>query len=115
MPRPEETHTPLPYWQRAALSVCALAGAVAVAVSRIYLSYHTPKQVLVGCLAGALFAFIWFTFTSYLRSEGWIHWALDTGIARMLRMRDLVIHEDLVDAGWARWEERRRRGAKKNI
>lgn len=30
--------------------------------------------------------------------------------ARMLRMRDLVIDEDLVEAGWEKWEAKRRKG-----
>ena len=34
-------------------------------------------------------------------------WGLDTYLARQLRVRDLVVEEDLVDSGWARWEERR--------
>ena len=28
---------------------------------------------------------------------------------RWLRMRDLVVNEDLVDAGWERWETKRLR------
>lgn len=109
VPHPTETHTPFSFFQRLLLSLCALAGAAAVAWSRIYLSYHTPKQVLAGCAAGALFALFWFSFTTYLRRAGWIEWALETWIARELRVRDLVVQEDLVDSGWARWEEKRRR------
>lgn len=100
------THT-ITYPQRAALSALALASAAAVAGSRIYLNYHTPKQVLVGCAAGASFAVLWFAFTSILRRTGWLDWALEFQLARWLRIRDLVTGEDLVDAGWARWEERR--------
>jgi len=72
------------------------------------LNYHTPKQVLVGCVAGAAFAILWFLFTTYLRRAGWIEWVLDTRWARLFRFRDLVIGEDLVDAGWDRWETRRK-------
>ena len=108
-PHPTETHTPFTFFQRLILSVLALASAAAVASSRIYLNYHTPKQVLVGCAAGAIFAVVWFLFTTYLRRAGWIEWGLETYIARLFRVRDLVIQEDLVDSGWARWEERRRR------
>jgi dolichyldiphosphatase len=86
-----------------------LACAGAVAASRIYLSYHTPKQVIVGCTTGVAFALAWFAFTTYLRRAGWIDWALETWVLRLLRVRDLVIQEDLVDSGWARWEDRRRR------
>ena len=108
-PHPTQTHSPTTFTQRAALAVLALFCAGAVAASRIYLSYHTPKQVLVGCAAGAGFAVVWFTFTSVLRRTGWLEWGLDFGLARWLRIRDLVTGEDLVDAGWARWEEKRKR------
>jgi dolichyldiphosphatase len=109
VPHPTETHTPFSFVQRAVLSLCALAGAGLVAWSRIYLNYHTPKQVIVGCVAGAVFALVWFGFTAFLRRSGWVDWILDTYIARLLRVRDLVVQEDLVDSGWARWEEKRRR------
>jgi len=109
VPHPTDTHTPFSLGGRFLLSVLALVCAGAVAVSRIYLSYHTPKQVMVGCAAGAAFALVWFAFTTYLRRAGWIEWALETRLLRMLRVRDLVIQEDLVDSGWARWEDRRKR------
>lgn len=78
-----------------------------VAASRVYLNYHTPKQVLVGCAAGVLFAIAWFMFTSYLRRSDWVGWGLETRLSRLLRMRDLCINEDIMDAGWGRWQERR--------
>ena len=94
--------------ERAALTTCAIAGAISVAYSRIHLNYHTHRQVYVGVIAGALFALIWFAFTSMLRLSGWLEWALETQLARAVRMRDLIVTEDLQDAGWARWDERRR-------
>ncbi|KAK1912112.1 hypothetical protein P3342_009711 [Pyrenophora teres f. teres] len=109
VPHPTDTHTPFSLGGRFLLSVLALVCAGAVAVSRIYLSYHTPKQVMVGCAAGAVFALVWFGFTTYLRRAGWIEWALETWLLRLLRVRDLVVQEDLVDSGWARWEDRRKR------
>lgn len=87
----------------------AIASAGAVAVSRIYLSYHTQKQVLVGCGAGVFCAIFWFAATTYLRRSGWLDWGLDQRIARELRMRDLVVTEDLMDAGWARWDALRKK------
>jgi dolichyldiphosphatase len=111
VPHPTETHTPLTFFQRLLLSVLALLSAAAVATSRIYLNYHTPKQVLVGCAAGVVFAVVWFGFTSYLRRAGWVEWALETQLAKLFRVRDLVIQEDLVDSGWARWVARRSREA----
>lgn len=109
VPHPTETHTPFTLGGRFLLSLAALASAGAVAASRIYLSYHTPKQVIVGCFAGAIFALVWFGFTTILRRTGLIEWALETWISRALRVRDLVVQEDLVDSGWARWEDRRKR------
>lgn len=111
VPHPTETHTPFTFGGRVVLSLLSLASAGAVATSRIYLTYHTPKQVMVGCVAGALFAFAWFGVTTFLRRAGWIEWALETWIAKAFRVRDLVVQEDLVDSGWARWVERRQRQA----
>ncbi|KAF2136471.1 uncharacterized protein K452DRAFT_302744 [Aplosporella prunicola CBS 121167] len=108
-PHPTHTHTPTTFLQRLLLSAAALVSAAAVAHSRIYLTYHTPKQVLVGCAAGAVFAFVWFAVTAYVRRAGWVQWGLDSGFCRAFRCRDLVVEEDLVDAGWARWEDRLRR------
>ena len=38
-----------------------------------------------------------------------MEWGLEMRGPRMLRMRDLVVEEDLAEAGWERWEERRRK------
>lgn len=108
-PHPTNTHTPVSFTHRFLLSVAAILSAAGVAVSRVYLSYHTPKQVLAGCLAGTVIAIGWFIATTILRKTGGLEWLLETGVARGFRMRDLVVTEDLMDAGWARWEERRKK------
>ena len=108
MPAPADNHTPTTFLERLALSVVACICAGTVAASRVYLNYHTPKQVLVGCTAGAVIAVAWFLFTVLLRKYGWIEWALEMPLARFLRMRDLTVTEDLADAGWGRWESRRK-------
>lgn len=92
---------------RVAVTVGLWATAVGVAASRIYLNYHTPKQVLAGCGAGFVFACGWFIFTSLLRNLGWIDWAVGLRVSRLLRVRDLVVTEDLAEAGWQRWEAQR--------
>lgn len=94
---------------RAAVAVGLTVAAVGVSASRIYLNYHTPKQVLAGCTAGVAYAFGWFMVTTMLRSSGWIDWATDLTMARLMRIRDLVVSEDLTEAGWQRWEARRKR------
>ncbi|CEL01704.1 Putative PAP2 domain protein [Aspergillus calidoustus] len=93
---------------RAIASLGIALAATAVAVSRIYLTYHTPRQVLAGCAVGVVFALAWFQFTGLLRSYGWIEWGLDHSTARFFRLRDLVVSEDLAEAGWQRWETRRK-------
>lgn len=100
-------HRPWSYAERAVASVFVLAVAAAVAWSRIYLGYHTLKQVLVGTGAGALSALAWYAITHVVRETGLLHWALESPPARGLRLRDLVVTEDLSQAGWEKWEDRK--------
>ncbi|KAF2755538.1 PAP2-domain-containing protein [Pseudovirgaria hyperparasitica] len=104
-PHPTRTHTPTSLFERGMLSLTSIMCALAVAYSRVYLNYHTEKQVLVGCGAGTAFALVWFAMTSFVRSEGYIWRMLNHPAAEALRIRDLVIEEDLPDSGWARWVE----------
>ncbi|KAK2764967.1 hypothetical protein FQN54_008666 [Arachnomyces sp. PD_36] len=106
-PRPSPTHRNMTYPERIAISVLACFCAGAVAVSRVYLNYHTPKQVLAGSIVGTLVAGFWFLFTHLLRQTGWIEWGLDTQLARLIRVRDLVLEEDFVESGWQRFESKR--------
>jgi len=103
------SHNPLNLPQKFALSFITILLAAAVAASRIYLNYHTPTQVLVGCFAGVVTAVGWFLVTEVGRRTGWVEWGVDSWVGRMGRWRDLVVEEDLAEAGWRVWEERRRR------
>jgi dolichyldiphosphatase len=105
--QPIPSHTPLNMVTRVGLSILAMACASLVAWSRIYLNYHTPKQVLVGYMAGAVSAVLWFLATAIIRRFEVLEWGLDTPLARLFRIRDLVVEEDLCQAGWEKWEERR--------
>ncbi|ROW11726.1 hypothetical protein VPNG_05612 [Cytospora leucostoma] len=100
-------HRPWSLAERAAASVLVLSVAAAVAWSRVYLGYHTVTQVLAGCLAGALSALAWYGATHVVRETGLLAWALESPVARSLRIRDLVVSEDLCQAGWEKWEERK--------
>ena len=102
------SHTPLSIPQRLLISLITLVCAGIVAWSRIYLNYHNPLQVFAGCGAGLLSAVGWFGVTEYLRRSGWVEWCLETRAARELRIRDLVVEEDLVAPGWERWERKKR-------
>lgn len=110
--RATESHTPLKLWERVALSGVVLANAALVSWSRTYLSYHTSKQVLVGCAAGSITAVLWFLATTVLRRTGLLGWFLEHPFARLFRLRDLVVEEDLSQAGWEKWESKR--GARLN-
>ena len=103
---PEYYHAPLTISQRALLSGLVLLLAVAISSSRIYLEYHTPLQVLVGCGAGTVSAAFWFIVTWWLRREGWVRYGIGSWIGKAGRWRDLVVEEDLAEAGWRRWYER---------
>jgi len=105
--QPSPSHTPLSMISRVLLSGLAILSAGVVACSRIYLNYHTPKQVIVGCLAGTVSAISWFIITTIVRQSGLLNWILDQYPTRMLRMRDLVIEEDLAQSGWEKWENKR--------
>ncbi|KAM5342597.1 hypothetical protein ACJ41O_013563 [Fusarium nematophilum] len=104
-------HRPWSLLERLAVSVAAVVIAAATAWSRVYLNYHTTKQVLVGCAAGVVSAVGWFVITEVLRQTGLLGWALETRLARAFRVRDLVIEEDMCQAGWEKWEERRTAGS----
>lgn len=108
-PRPHvrrRNHTPMSMLERSLWSLLGLAVAAAVAWSRVYLNYHTPRQVLVGSVAGAVSAVGWFVITSVVRRSGWLLWAVDLPLARWLRVRDLVVEEDLCQAGWEKWDDK---------
>ncbi|KAI6782926.1 dolichyldiphosphatase [Emericellopsis cladophorae] len=100
------THRPWSVAERGLVSLAGLIMAALVAWSRVYLGYHTGRQVVVGCGAGAGSAVVWFVFVGLLRSGGWLKWALAHPLARRARARDLIMEEDMVQAGWEKWDAR---------
>lgn len=107
-PTQSKPQTALSFFERVTIALAVCFGAGTVTASRVYLNYHTPKQVLAGCAAGVTCACVWFFVTGFLRTTGWIDWGLDLAIVRFFRIRDLVISEDLAEAGWQRWEVKRK-------
>jgi dolichyldiphosphatase len=114
VPHPKSSPSPLTKLERVGASILAIIGASMVSASRIYLNYHTPKQVLAGCTAGVISALVWFLFTSYLRYSGWIDWGLDLALVKLFRIRDLLMNEDLAEAGWQRWQSKQRLNGNEN-
>jgi dolichyldiphosphatase len=100
--------------ERLATSAVGVALAAAVAWSRTYLNYHTGRQVLVGVTAGVVCAVGWYVVTEVVRQSGLLAWALEMPLAKVLRIRDLLVEEDPCQAGWEKWEARiRATGEKK--
>ena len=67
VPTKTTSYSPTTFLERLLLSFFAFLGAGAVSSSRVYLNYHTPRQVWVGVVAGTMFSVIWFLFTASLR------------------------------------------------
>jgi dolichyldiphosphatase len=93
--------------ERILWSAVGLCMATAVVWSRVYLNYHTTRQVLAGCAAGTVCAVGWFIVCAIARETGWLAWALDTPLATWFRFRDLLDEEDLCQAGWEKWDAKR--------
>lgn len=101
-----------PHLTKAFLSAGLLTIGFLVCISRIYLSYHTTRQVYIGYLVGAAFATIFFLATEIARRWGYIDLLLEYPLLRLYRIRDLCCEEDLIELGWGVWEEKRRRQRK---
>lgn len=81
--------------------------AAATAGARVYLRYHSARQVLAGAAVGGVLGFVWFVGVGLARYWGWVDWALDLKMAGWLRVRDLVVSEDLVEVGYKEWNAKR--------
>jgi len=95
-------------WRRHTYSGAAVVGSVAVASSRIYLNYHTPKQVAVGYVAGLVCAVGWYVGTAVAREVAggkWWRWGMEMG--RLVWLRDRCLDVDLVVDGWEGTKKRR--------
>ncbi|KAK4580248.1 hypothetical protein LTR86_000451 [Recurvomyces mirabilis] len=88
-----------------------MLGAAAVAQSRIYLSYHTPRQVYAGVLAGVVCAVGWFVVTSAARHSGVVDMLLETPVASSIDAYDVRSRFGDV-CGRRHWELRARRRKK---
>lgn len=92
---------------RGVVGVGVVGVAAAVAWSRVYLGYHTGGQVLAGCGVGVGCGVGWFGVVDVVRRMGWLGAVLEWPVVRLLRVRDLVVEEDVSLAGWEKWEARR--------
>lgn len=84
--------------------------AAAVAGSRVYLEYHSPKQVVVGMGVGALLGIVWFVVTDVLRlAAGGVFWdiLLDNKVSKLLYIKDMCTELELQKMEWTVWSHER--------
>ncbi|KAK6354108.1 hypothetical protein TWF730_008526 [Orbilia blumenaviensis] len=89
--------------------------AVGVAGSRVYLHYHTVKQVLVGSGAGVIIGLGWFVATALMRTiAGGKLWdfLLENEISKLAYVKDECTVVDLHRRDWEEWWAARVHGKK---
>ena len=86
-----------PLYARAGWCLAAVCFAAAVALSRVYLMYHTPEQILVGALVGSVAGVAWFAVTEALLQPSFRAVA-ETPLARWLLVRDCSDCRDVLTA-----------------
>lgn len=99
-------NTYLPKVQKTGALAALWAVAASVASSRVYLQYHTPKQVLVGVSAGVVIGVLWFIATALLKVlAGGVIWdlLLENPISKMIYVRDECAQVDVQYKGWEIW------------
>jgi len=108
----------LPRWRRNGYALVSVVGSGLVAGSRVYLNYHTPKQVVVGYLAGTVCALGWYVVTGWLRATelgkgGWVRhftgerrlWEVLLWVGGTMWVRDTCLKENLVVEGWRKAQD----------
>ena len=69
-------------------SMVVLSGASLVCMSRIYLRYHTVRQVLAGSGTGAFLGIAWYITVVVLRYLGVVDWVLQWRVVELLWFKD---------------------------
>jgi dolichyldiphosphatase len=90
-------------------SMVVLSGASLVCTSRIYLRYHTTRQVLAGSGTGAVLGIAWYITVIVLRYLGIVDWVLQWRVVEMLWIKDGDIgslEHDLYEE-WLEWRAQR--------
>jgi len=98
-----------PGWARAVWGAGAVALAAVVSLSRVYLLYHSPEQILAGAIVGTFAGVAWYVVTELLLRPYFGSWAAHP-LARWLLVRDC---SDCKDVLVAEFEATRGRSAAK--
>lgn len=86
-----------PLYARVGWCLVAVCFAAAVTLSRVYLMYHTPEQILVGALVGSVAGVAWFAVTEAVLQPSFRRIA-ETPLAQWLLVRDCSDCHDVMTA-----------------
>jgi dolichyldiphosphatase len=87
-----------------------------VCISRIYLRYHTPRQVLFGVAIGAILGVAWYVTVMILRMMGLVDWVLHLKAVELFWFKDGDIgslEHDLREE-WVEWRSIEHAGKKQD-
>jgi dolichyldiphosphatase len=99
---------------RIAQAWAVITAASMVCISRIYLRYHTPRQVLFGVAIGAFLGVAWYIMVMILRMTGWVDWVLHLKAVELFWFKDGDIgslEHDLREE-WVEWRSVEHAGEK---
>ncbi|KAK9474014.1 uncharacterized protein V1510DRAFT_413365 [Dipodascopsis tothii] len=94
-------YTRLRRFGRAAFLLSLTAG---VTLSRVYLYYHTAKQVLLGTAVGVAMGALWFVAVQIVRLTRLLDVILDTPLFRYFQVRDTAEYRLYLDDEYRRWQ-----------
>ncbi|KAJ6259733.1 Dolichyldiphosphatase [Drechslerella dactyloides] len=80
--------------------------ATGIAAARVYLHYHTPRQVMVGAGAGVAIGIGWFVATALMKNlAGGVIWdlLLENPLSKALYVKDECVEVDLQQRDWEMW------------
>ncbi|KAK6344216.1 hypothetical protein TWF696_007858 [Orbilia brochopaga] len=80
--------------------------ATGIAAARVYLHYHTARQVMVGAAAGVVIGLGWFVATALMKNfAGGVVWdlLLENPISKALYVKDECVEVDLQRRDWEAW------------
>jgi dolichyldiphosphatase len=86
-----------PGWARAGWALGCIFLATVVCLSRVYLMYHTPAQVIVGAAVGMVTGIVWFGFTE-LFLVPLFPMIENLPVSRFLLIRDCSASQDVLAA-----------------
>lgn len=87
---------------------------ISVAYSRVYLTYHTAFQVLVGVAIGGFLGISWMLVIGFFRDIGLVDWVLSLKIAEFFYIKDNALKSKSYVADeyrkWKKeWEEEKKK------